>query len=274
MNKEYLHEILEKVFELEHNYNLGNFNEFKNKEAEPIKEEEVQSTFSEPQLSRNSECINYNDSKQVAQYNFELLIKKAFENRHQKGFFYEFDMAPTPCSTYIEMIPDVLRLDEDSKMISHIGFNFLSVKDTFENELDQNVKTDLEDIKETFIFERDSYLIVTVFEELKNKYRLSYATSIKILSFYFNLRESLIIKSIMNPNLKQNKNENTSSFSKITSEGTKKSRKYVLGSIYKRDFYFDERIEKVIKKYEDFDNISEDNDSLLVLTKTKQKVKL
>ena len=197
MKNNLLNEVLKnlRIFELQ--FNKDRLKLLTKESRNPIKIEQSSSPFTnhnqdslfldtatKPHKSRKKKCLQY--------------LRKGFKQKHKKLLFYELDMPPGVGSSFIEMIPDVVRLDEDFKMLSHLGFNFLQVRKEYKDDLMENVQLDLEDISETFVFRRDADLLFKAFWKLKRRFQLSHVSLIKILFYYFEIPESLIIKSIMN----------------------------------------------------------------------------
>jgi hypothetical protein len=277
MNKPMMTEILNKIVQLEQEYNNQNFLRFKQPKPTTIKIEEPESsiqTFSiyevEKQRNPGNSFIQQN-IQATQEMNYISNIKKAFEKWNNKVMIFELNMQPAPCSTYIEMIPDVLRLDEESKMMSHLGFNFLVLDEGYDNELKGNLNEELDFINETFVFDRDLHLIVMVFRHLRADYNLPLGILVKILSNYFELRESLVIKCITNPMLSKNPTKKKCS-STISVEKKRNFEDYEVGSMYENDFDLNEDVVKVINKYTEDDVKYNSNEKFDFSLKKKEQV--
>lgn len=132
-------------------------------------------------------------------------LKNFFQVNQQKTFEVEIKgMDPGINSQYVEMLPDTIRMDNDENISRMIGFNYLEITSSNKSNISENLKKEIKDIEENFIFDSELRLISETFQVLE-KYTIPLRVKIQIIHFFYNIKLNVVYNSFQT--YSKNKNQ-------------------------------------------------------------------
>lgn len=123
-------------------------------------------------------------------------LESIFERSDQKTFHFELELDPGLGAIFMECVPEVVKLDEETLLTSILGFNSLDLDSLDIENLTKTFENLIYDIKDNFAFPKDREMIFHVFHSLREEFETPTDILVFILCSYFRIKKEIVIKSI------------------------------------------------------------------------------